>query len=189
VLGFLERQSSGTYQFLSKLSTEYSEEETAKLRNAKLGFIFQSFNLLARESVLNNVKLPLVYSEVIDEKERTERAMKAIEAVGLSHRVYHEAGKLSGGEKQRTAIARALVNNPEVIFADEPTGNLDSKSGETVMEIIQSLNEKLGRTVILITHETFTAEHADRIIYIKDGRVVSDTKVEKKRRAKESSIK
>ncbi|MBM3281651.1 MAG: ABC transporter ATP-binding protein [Candidatus Harrisonbacteria bacterium] len=189
ILGLLERQSSGTYQFLSHLSSEYDDQEAAKIRNEKIGFVFQSFNLLSRESVLSNVKMPLVYSKITNEAERTRRAEKAIRAVGLSHRINFEAGKLSGGEKQRVAIARALVNEPEVIFADEPTGNLDSKSGETVMKIIQTLNDKLGRTVILITHETSTAEHADRIIFIKDGKVADEKKIKKKRRANEGFIK
>ena len=176
ILGLLERQSGGEYFFGGKQTGEYSEDEIAKLRNKKLGFVFQSFNLLPRTTVLENVKLPLLYSGI---KEELWNAMahKAIDAVGLSHRLDFEPSQLSGGEKQRVAIARALVNDPEVIFADEPTGNLDSKSGEVVMDIIQKLHNEMGHTVILITHETYTAEYAERIIRLRDGVVESDTKV------------
>jgi len=178
IIGFLDRQSGGSYLFDGKAIDDYTEEQLAHTRNKKMGFIFQSFNLLARTSVLDNVKLPLSYSG-IDEKHWDEMALSAIESVGLSHRVKHKPNQLSGGEKQRVAIARALVNNPNVIFADEPTGNLDSTSGGQVMDIIASLHEK-GHTVILITHETYTAQYADRIIALRDGMVESDTKVEKK---------
>jgi len=167
VLGFLDRPSGGEYLFENRNFESYSDEEVAKIRNKKLGFVFQAFNLLSRTSVLENVKLPLLYSDV-KESLWNEKAKKAIEAVGLSHRLDHEPSELSGGEKQRVAIARALVNNPEVIFADEPTGNLDSKSGKNIMEILEDLNKKNGHTIILITHETFTAEHAERIIHILD---------------------
>jgi len=140
-----------------------------------MGFIFQSFNLLARTSVLDNIKLPLYYSGVKEEL-WNDMAFEAMESVGLSHRVHHEPSQLSGGEKQRVAIARALVNSPNVIFADEPTGNLDSQSGGQIMDIIASLHTK-GHTIILITHETYTAEYADRIISLYDGNVKSDEKV------------
>jgi putative ABC transport system ATP-binding protein len=183
VLGFLDRHTKGTYRFDGKTIDDYSLNEIAHTRNKKMGFIFQAFNLLARTSVLENVKLTLLYSKV-KESERDAIALSAIESVGLSHRVDHLSSQLSGGEKQRVAIARALVNNPEIIFADEPTGNLDSKSGQTVMEIIQKLNEE-GHTVILITHETYTAEHAQRIIKILDGKVESDTKVSHRHSAQE----
>jgi putative ABC transport system ATP-binding protein len=180
ILGFLERQTGGEYFFENKQANEYTEDEVAKLRNKKLGFVFQSFNLLPRTTVLENVKLPLLYS---GQREAVwdEMARKAIDAVGLSHRTYFEPSQLSGGEKQRVAIARAFVNNPEVIFADEPTGNLDSKSGETVMEIIQKIHKEMDRTVILITHETYTAEYAERIIKIRDGVIESDTEVKNRR--------
>jgi len=183
ILGLLERQSGGEYFFGGKQTGEYSEDEIAKVRNKKLGFIFQSFNLLPRTTVLENVKLPLLYSAVMEEL-WDGLARQAIEAVGLSHRVDFEPSQLSGGEKQRVAIARALVNNPEVIFADEPTGNLDSKSGEVVMEIIQKLHNEMGHTVILITHETYTAEYAERIIRLRDGMIESDTKVLNRRAGK-----
>ncbi|MEK9154886.1 MAG: ABC transporter ATP-binding protein [Patescibacteria group bacterium] len=176
ILGFLDRHTKGKYFFEEKAIDDYSKEELSALRNKKMGFVFQAFNLLPRTTVFENVKLPLLYSD-IDESLWDELALKSIEAVGLSHRINHESNQLSGGEKQRVAIARALVNNPLVIFADEPTGNLDSKSGKAVMEIIQKLNEEEGRTVILITHETYTAEHAQRIIKFHDGKIESDNKV------------
>lgn len=184
ILGFLDRHSGGTYRLDGKTIDDYSQDEIAHVRNKKMGFIFQAFNLLSRTSVLNNVKLPLLYSD-IKESEREEMALKAIESVGLSHRIHHLSSQLSGGEKQRVAIARALVNTPDIIFADEPTGNLDSKSGQMVMEIIQRLNEEKGHTVILITHETYTAEHAQRIIKILDGKIESDIKVTHRHRAQE----
>ena len=188
ILGFLDKHTAGTYLFEGKSSDSFEDDDLATIRNQKLGFIFQSFNLLPKTTVLENTQLPLLYSS-IPEREWEPRARKAIEAVGLTHRIDHETGKLSGGEKQRAAIARALVNDPEVIFADEPTGNLDSKSGQMVMETIQKLNEEHGHTVILITHETTTAEHAHRIIRIRDGRLESDEKVKTRRRAGEAFAK
>ncbi|MEI6478950.1 MAG: ABC transporter ATP-binding protein [bacterium] len=176
LLGLLDTPTSGEYIFDGKKISSYSSNDLALLRNKKLGFVFQAFNLLARTSVLDNVKLPLSYSDV-PESEWDERARKAVIDVGLEERMNHEPSELSGGEKQRVAIARALVNDPDVIFADEPTGNLDSKSGKRVMAIIQKLNEDEGKTIVLITHETSTAEHAERIIRIMDGVVESDTKV------------
>lgn len=184
ILGFLDKHTGGEYYFDGKKSEEHSDEEMARLRNKKMGFIFQAFNLLPRTSVLENVKLPLVYSG-IGQKLWEGMAMEAIKAVGMEHRLNHEPAQLSGGEKQRVAIARALVNNPRVIFADEPTGNLDSKSGKMIMEILQNLNEKKGHTIILITHETYTAEHAERIIYIKDGLIESDKKVDGRLKAEQ----
>ncbi|MEK7107482.1 MAG: ABC transporter ATP-binding protein [Patescibacteria group bacterium] len=180
ILGFLDPPTGGEYIFNDRNASEYSEEEVAKVRNEKLGFVFQSFNLLPRTAVLENVKLPLVYSSVKEEL-WDGMARKAIESVGLSHRLDFEPSQLSGGEKQRVAIARALVNNPDVIFADEPTGNLDSKSGEIVMGIIQKLHDEMGHTVILITHEAYTAEYAERIIKLRDGRIESDVKVGNRR--------
>src|SRR3989344_5279981 len=173
ILGFLDKQTSGKYFFDGKTLDELSDDQMAAVRNQKMGFIFQAFNLLPRTSVLDNVKLPLLYSG-IKESEWNKMAESAIESVGLSHRLNYEPAQLSGGEKQRVAIARALVLNPSIIFADEPTGNLDSKSGQTVMEIIQKLNEEKGHTIILITHETYTAEHAGRIIKMYDGKIESD---------------
>ena len=179
ILGFLERPTGGVYMFDERSMNEYDEEELADVRNKKMGFIFQTFNLLPRTTVLENVKLPLLYSDV-KESEWNALATQAIESVGLGHRIDFEPAQLSGGERQRVAIARALVNNPEVIFADEPTGNLDSKSGGQVMDIIQELHDK-GHTIILITHETYTAEYADRIIRLRDGQVESDEQVSVKR--------
>jgi len=184
ILGFLDRHTAGEYRFDGKTIDDYSKEEIAHVRNKKMGFVFQAFNLLPRTSVLENVKLPLLYSGV-KKSLRDELAQKAIESVGLSHRINHESSQLSGGEKQRVAIARALVNKPNVIFADEPTGNLDSKSGQMVMEFIQKLNEEEGHTIVLITHETYTAEHAQRIIHILDGKIESDTKVDHRHRARD----
>jgi len=188
ILGFLDRQSSGQYFFDSKSIDDYSDDQLAFIRNKKMGFVFQAFNLLPRTTVLENVKLPLVYSG-IKESLWDEMAINAIKSVGLEHRIKHDTSHLSGGEKQRVAIARALVNNPQVIFADEPTGNLDTKSGQAIMEILQNLNEKSGHTIILITHETTTAQNAKRIIRIKDGTVESDQKVEKQLRADKEYIK
>ncbi len=183
ILGFLEKPSRGSYRFDGKGVDEYTEQEVARVRNKKFGFIFQSFNLLPRTTVLENVKLPLLYSR-IKEDLWEEKAKQAIDRVGLSHRLDFEPSQLSGGEKQRVAIARAFVNDPQVIFADEPTGNLDSKSGELVMETIQRLHADMGHTVILITHETYTAEYAQRIIRLSDGQVESDIKVVNRRAGK-----
>ncbi len=180
IMGFLDRYTSGQYFFADKEMSDYTDEEMAHTRNQRMGFVFQAFNLLARTSVLENVKLPLLYSGIPESKWQ-HLAKDAIEAVGLGHRMFHTPGQLSGGEKQRAAIARALVLNPNIIFADEPTGNLDSKSGQLVMEIIQSLNEEQGHTVVLITHETYTAEHARRIIRLKDGEIESDEVVNHRR--------
>ena len=183
VLGLLDVFTGGEYYFDRDNVKNFSEEEIAHLRNKKMGFIFQAFNLLPKATVLDNVKLPLAYSDV-PEDEWDTLAKDAIEAVGMSHRIQHLASQLSVGEKQRTSIARALVNKPDVIFADEPTGNLDSRSGGIVMDIIKRLNYK-GKTVVLITHETYTAEYAERIIMIKDGKMEFDKPVEHTRQAGE----
>jgi len=185
ILGFLSEESTGKYLFEGRTQAELSDEEIARVRNEDMGFVFQSFNLLPKESVFDNVMLPLLYSKR-PEKEWKERVEEAIEKVELTYRRDYETFKLSGGEKQRTAIARALVNNPRVIFADEPTGNLDSGSGRAVMKTLQDLNTKGGHTIILITHERSTAEHAERIIHVQDGLIVSDAKVESRRFASES---
>ncbi len=180
ILGFLDRHTDGTYRFEGKTIDDYSSVEIARVRNKKMGFVFQAFNLLPRVSVLENVKLPLLYSDV-PESQWDAMAMKAIAIVGMEHRVAYEPAQLSGGEKQRVAIARALVNDPALIFADEPTGNLDSKSGQMVMNALQQLNADHGHTIILITHETQTAEHAQRVIRVRDGKIESDELVKSQR--------
>ncbi len=179
ILGFLDRPTKGQYFFQGKTMDEFSDEELARIRNKEIGFIFQDFNLLPRTSVLDNVCLPLLYAGM-GEKEQKELAIKAIEEVGLKERLTHLPSQLSGGEKQRVAIARAVVNNPAVIFADEPTGNLDSKTGEVVMKIISQLNQK-GHTIVLVTHETYTAQYAQRIIRMKDGLVENEELVKNRR--------
>ena len=174
ILGSLDIQTTGTYRFDGKEINSYSEAEIAQIRNKRMGFIFQMFNLLPRATVLENVMLPLVYAGV-DEPLRTQKALEAIKSVGLIHRKDHDSLLLSGGEKQRVAIARAIANDPDVIFADEPTGNLDSASGKVVMDILKKINEeKKNRTVILITHEKRTAQYTDRIVQIVDGIIDSD---------------
>lgn len=181
ILGLLDRQTSGTYLFEEEDVSKLNDDELANFRNEKVGFVFQAFHLLPKTTVLENVMLPLIYSK--DKKNHEAKAKKILEDVGLSHRINHFTNQISGGEKQRVAIARALVNNPDVLFADEPTGNLDSKSGKQIMEILQALNEK-GHTIILVTHETSTAEHADRIIKIIDGEILEDYAVKNKKIAK-----
>ncbi|MCX6780037.1 MAG: ABC transporter ATP-binding protein [Candidatus Magasanikbacteria bacterium] len=172
ILGFLDKISKGQFLFDGKDVSTLSEDELAVMRGKSIGFVFQAFHLLPRTTVLENVMLPLIYSQV-SVQERIDRAKAALDSVGLSHRLEFSPSQLSGGEKQRVAIARALVNNPSVIFADEPTGNLDSKSGLQVMKILQKLNDD-GHTIILVTHEKYTADHSKRILRIKDGEIFSD---------------
>lgn len=176
ILGFLDKATSGKYIFKNENITDFDHNKLARLRNEEIGFVFQQFNLLPRTSVLENVMLPLTYSKKIDKNIKIQKATQAVKAVGLEHRINNLSNQLSGGEKQRVAIARALVNDPEIIFADEPTGNLDSKSGLQVMKILQKLNEE-GHTIILVTHEKYTAEHAKRILRVKDGMLISDEMV------------
>jgi len=172
ILGFLDKPTSGSYQFWNREISEFSEQEMAKIRNKKIGFVFQMFNLLPRLNILENIELPLLYSGITKLK-RNELVMRAIEEISLSHRLSHFPNQLSGGEQQRVAIARALVNDPAVIFADEPTGNLDSESGQRILDIFQNLNQK-GRTIILVTHEEQIAKRARRILYLVDGKLIKD---------------
>ena len=182
ILGALDTPTSGKYLLDGHDVSKLSDDELADIRKNKLGFVFQSFNLLPRATVLRNVVLPLVYAGVPREQ-RESRAKEALENSGMNEtHFYHRSNQLSGGQMQRVAIARALVNNPSLILADEPTGNLDTKTGEVVLNTFQALNEKQNRTIILITHEKYVAEHADRIITIRDGTIVSDEKNKNKRR-------
>ncbi|MBI3626754.1 ABC transporter ATP-binding protein [Candidatus Uhrbacteria bacterium] len=177
ILSFLDRPTGGQYHFNGRAMNELSDSELALVRNKEMGFIFQSFNLLGRATVYQNVEVPLLYSDVAV-KDRTALIEKAVEAVGLSDKLTVEAGKLSGGQKQRVAIARALINSPQVIFADEPTGNLDSLSGSQVMKVLKELHST-GKTLILVTHDPLIARFADRLIKIKDGTIESDQAVTK----------
>lgn len=179
ILSFLDRPTGGSYRFQDRSMEEMTDLELAHVRNKDMGFVFQSFNLLSRLTVYENVEIPLLYS-TIPRAQRKDLITNAIVSVGLEDKLFTVAGKLSGGEKQRVAIARALVTDPNVIFADEPTGNLDSRSGLQIMKILESLHDK-GRTVIVVTHETTTAEFADRIIYIKDGLIESDKHITRNR--------
>ena len=185
ILGLLDRPSEGEYLLNGINVTTLDDTELAVIRNEEIGFVFQAFNLLARTTVIDNVKLPLTYSK--NKTDMDKRAKEILENVGLGHRLHHFTNQISGGEKQRVAIARALVNNPSVLFADEPTGNLDSKSGVQIMGILQKLNEE-GNTIILVTHETFTAEHAKRIIKVRDGIIEEDSLVKNRRFSKDGDI-
>lgn len=182
ILGALDTPTSGEYVLDGRDVSEFSDDELADIRKDKLGFVFQSFNLLPRATVLRNVILPLVYADMPKE-EREAKAKRALANAGMSEsHFYHRSNQLSGGQMQRVAIARALVNDPSLILADEPTGNLDTKTGEVVLSTFQELNEKQKRTIILITHERYVAEHADRIITIRDGEIVEDEANRKKRK-------
>jgi putative ABC transport system ATP-binding protein len=176
ILGCLDRPTSGSFRLDGQEVAALNDDELAVTRNKKIGFVFQNFNLLPRMSTLQNVALPLVYAGV-EKGERIRRASDALRAVGLANRMEHQPNELSGGQRQRVAIARALVNDPTILMADEPTGNLDTKSGNEVMEIFQNLNS-LGSTVILVTHEPDIAEFAKRVIHVRDGLVVRDTSKE-----------
>ncbi len=187
ILGFLDAPTGGEYLFEGKNVSTLTDDDYAHLRGEKIGFIFQAFHLLPKTSVLENVKLPLLYSDV-PMAERDAMAEKALAVVGLGHRLQNLSNQLSGGERQRVAIARALVRNPSVIFADEPTGNLDSKSGKAVMEMLLDLNVNHGHTIILVTHETYTSEYAERILTLKDGLLLSDKPVMNRRRLGDEAI-
>jgi len=181
ILSLLDTPSTGTYFFAGVDTASFSDDELAHLRQRELGFVFQQFNLLPGSTVLQNVLLPLTYTKK-KPHERIEVATAVIERVGLGHRIDHMSNELSGGEKQRVAFARALVLEPSIVFADEPTGNLDSVSGKQVMGLLQEINDS-GRTVVLVTHETETAEHADRIIRMRDGTIESDAQTKRRRSA------
>jgi putative ABC transport system ATP-binding protein len=173
ILGFLDLPTRGEYLLEGIDGQHLSRDELAEIRNRKIGFIFQGFNLLARTSAIENVELPLIYAHFSSQK-RKEKAQKAIAAVGLEGREHHHPSQLSGGQQQRVAIARALVNDPSILLADEPTGNLDSKTSDEIMEIFQRLNDDLGITVMMITHEPDIALFAKRSILFRDGKVVDD---------------
>jgi len=176
ILGCLDSPTSGKYFLDGEDVSKLNDDELAEIRNKKIGFVFQSFNLLPRTTVLRNVELPLIYAG-ISPKQREERAKQALRDSAFPDKFwYHYSNQLSGGMMQRVAIARSLVNNPKIILADEPTGNLDTKTGEMVLETFQTLNRKQGRTIVLITHESYIAEHAERIIRIRDGELVDDSK-------------
>jgi putative ABC transport system ATP-binding protein len=177
LIGCLDTPTSGEYTLNGTAVSNMSDNELAEIRNKEIGFIFQTFNLLPRSTALENVALPLVYAGYTKE-ERIERAMKALQDVGLGDRVKHKPNELSGGQRQRVAVARALVNNPSIILADEPTGNLDSKTSEEIMILFEEIHQK-GNTIIVVTHEADIARHAHRIIYLKDGMIESDGKNEK----------
>lgn len=184
ILGALDTPTSGSYFLDGKDVATLNDDELANIRRDKIGFVFQSFNLLPRTTVLRNVMLPLIYAG-LDEDQRQTEATKSLTSAGLDQTHFqHLSNQLSGGQIQRVAIARALVNNPSLILADEPTGNLDSKTSEIVLGTFQKLNEKFGRTIILITHENEVAEHADRIIFIRDGQITEDSKTHHRRLAK-----
>ncbi|MBX3085269.1 MAG: ABC transporter ATP-binding protein [Anaerolineae bacterium] len=174
ILGALDQPTSGEYYLDGVNVAELNDSDLARIRNQKIGFVFQSFNLLKRTSALRQVELPMIYG---NGKDRTKRAKAALEAVGLGSRLDHLPSELSGGQQQRVAIARAIVNQPAIILADEPTGNLDSRSGTEVLKIFQTLNREQGRTTVFVTHDAFIARHTDRVIMLRDGKLVADRKV------------
>ena len=173
MLGCLDRPTSGEYLLDGESVADMNDNQLADIRNRKVGFVFQSFNLLPRSTALTNVELPLRYSRS-NGRDRRKKAREALEAVGLADRVAHRPNELSGGQQQRVALARAIVNNPSIIMADEPTGNLDTKSGDEIMELLLNLNKERGATLIIVTHDPEIAQQTDRIIYILDGRVVEE---------------
>ena len=183
LLGCLDRPTSGQYLLNGRDVSSVPKRALARVRNKEIGFVFQGFNLLARTSAVENVELPLMYTFGISAKERRERAVAALQAVGLGDRLGHHPNQLSGGQQQRVAIARALVNNPTLLLADEPTGNLDTRTSIEVMGIFQRLNEQNGLTILLVTHESDIAEYAMRIVAFRDGRVRDDRPVTTRRTA------
>jgi putative ABC transport system ATP-binding protein len=184
ILGCLSRPTSGAYSLKGTKVSDLSEGRLADIRNHEIGFVFQNFNLLARATALANVELPLLY-DGIRRRERIRRAKEALEAVGLGDRMYHRPSELSGGQRQRVAIARALINNPSILFADEPTGNLDTISGESILALFVELHKK-GNTIVMVTHEREVAEHAERIMTFRDGKLVKDEWRKQSVRARDS---
>jgi putative ABC transport system ATP-binding protein len=176
ILGCLDRPSSGSYWLDGEEVARLNDARLAAIRNRKIGFVFQTFNLLARTTALANCELPLIYSGA-SARERRARAVAALEAVGLADRLHHRPNQLSGGQQQRVAIARALINRPSIILADEPTGNLDSKSGTEILRLLQQLNREQGITVLIVTHDPFVARHTRRVVRVHDGRILSDEPV------------
>jgi putative ABC transport system ATP-binding protein len=179
IIGCLDTPTSGLYELNQINVSEMNDNQLARIRNKEIGFVFQTFNLLARSDVLHNVELPLIYGGV-GSSERKRMAKEAIARVGLTERIHHKPNELSGGQRQRVAIARALVTQPSILLADEPTGNLDSKTGDEIMFLFDKL-QKEGNTIILVTHEEYIAEHTDRIIRLRDGHIESDHAVQNKR--------
>ncbi|MGH7454746.1 MAG: ABC transporter ATP-binding protein, partial [bacterium] len=181
ILGCLDTPTSGEYELGGEVVSKMNDDQLADIRNRQIGFVFQTFNLLARANALHNVELPLIYAGIPAAKRRA-MAMEALQRVGLSDRFHHKPNELSGGQRQRVAIARALINNPSIIFADEPTGNLDTTTGDEIMAIFTELHDQ-GNTIILVTHEEYIAEHALRIVRLRDGKIERDEMMKKQNAA------
>jgi ABC-type lipoprotein export system ATPase subunit len=175
ILGCLDRPTRGTYWLDGQVVSDMSRDQLARVRNQKIGFIFQNFNLLPRTSALENVELPLLYAPGLSARQRRRRALEMLELVGLADRSHHHPSQLSGGQQQRVAIARALTNNPSIVLADEPTGNLDTRTGQEIMQILRDLNEQKQITIIVVTHDGEVARQTDRVVAIRDGRILTDT--------------
>ena len=179
LIGCLDTPSKGQYYINGSLVSEMSDDDLAHIRNREIGFVFQTFNLLPRATSLHNVELPLVYAGM-PPAQRIERAKLAMRQVDLEKRMYHKPNELSGGQRQRVAVARALVNNPSILLADEPTGNLDTHSGDEIASLLRNVSKEYGRTVIMVTHDPRIAAYADRIVFLKDGKIIDDTQLERK---------